>query len=423
MNETRKFLIFFFLLQSAAALVFVCSIFVPPGVYRIGYLAAAAVITVPLLSFFVHSTCRRITAGAETDEITGVKLLGEEDAPADTAAAEAVKSIEEQNRQRREFLDSVSTDIGDKAAVVPVLISQIQAVVEHTDEAAMTLSKSFMNINKLAKQQVSGVSDVFGTLSGNEQAEESVLTSMKEVLKEILDRFGEMMGFIRENKANASKIIEDTEVIKNIVTKIEGITEDSKVLAINAAIEAARAGEEGKGFAVVAQEFRKLSENSESANREIQGIVEAVSDRTNTISRETEESFQRGSEVMEKAKGMLEESLARIDETITDTKTRLGDLSEQAEDLAKQISAIVVSIQFQDITRQRLEHVMEPLEDFKEELESISSRILDDTLSAYRSIKNHTEWLEQKYTMETEKEILRSAMENTAPEAVQEEEK
>ncbi|MFW5768414.1 MAG: methyl-accepting chemotaxis protein [Spirochaetota bacterium] len=423
MNETRKLLIIFFLLQSAAALVFVCSLFVPPGLYRIVYLAAAAVITVPLLSFFVHFTCRRITTEAETDEITGVKLLEEEDAPADTAAVEAVKSIEEQNKRRREFLDSVSADIGDKAAVVPVLISQIQAVVEHTDEAAITLSKSFMNINKLAKQQVSGVSDVFGSLSGNEQAEENVLTSMKVVLEEILDRFGEMMGFIRENKANASKIIEDTEVIKNIVAKIEGITEDSKVLAINAAIEAARAGEEGKGFAVVAQEFRKLSENSESANREIQEIVEAVSDRTNTISRETEASFQRGSEVMEKAKGMLEESLARIDETITDTKTRLGDLSEQAEDLAKQISAIVVSIQFQDITRQRLEHVMEPLEDFKDELESISSRILDDTLSAYRSIKNHAEWLEQKYTMETEKEILRSAMENTAPEAVQEEEK
>jgi methyl-accepting chemotaxis protein len=119
---------------------------------------------------------------------------------------------------------------------------------------------------------------------------------------------------------------------------------------------------------------------------------------------------------------MLEDSLTRIDETITDTKTRLGNLSEQAEDLAKQISAIVVSIQFQDITRQRLEHVMEPLDDFKEELESISARILDDTLSAYRSIKNHAEWLEQKYTMETEKEILRSAMETSAQEAVDEEE-
>ena len=423
MNERHRFLQLFVLLQSAAALLFVCSLLVPAGVYRIVYLAAAAVITVPLMALFMRFTYRRLTTGAETDEITGIQLLDEEGGPAASAAAEAVKDIEEQNRRRREFLDSVSTDIEDKAKVVPVLIKQIRGVIEHTDEAAMTLSKSFMNINKLAKDQVSGVSDVFGSLSGNEKAEESVLTSMKTVLREILDSFGEMMGFIRENKSNASKIIEDTAAIQNIVAKIEGITEDSKVLAINAAIEAARAGEEGKGFAVVAQEFRKLSENSESANREIQDIVEAVSDRSGTISRETEESFQRGNEVMEKAKGMLEESLARIDETITETKSRLGNLSEQAEDLAKQISAIVVSIQFQDITRQRLEHVMEPLGDFKEELESISSRILDDTLSAYRSIKNHTEWLEQKYTMETEKEILRSAMETTAPEAVQEEEK
>lgn len=412
----------FILLQSSAAAVFVCSLLVPPGAYRLIYLIAAAVLTVPLLTLFVRTSYRRMTSDSGDVEITGVKLLEEEGEAADTAAIRAAKDIEEQNRRKREFLDSVSDDIEDKAKVVPVLINQIRAVIEHTDEAAMTLSTSFMNINKLAKQQVSGVSDVFGTLSGEGQTEESVLTSMKEVLREILDSFGEMMGFIRENKANASKIIEDTEAIKNIVTKIEGITEDSKVLAINAAIEAARAGEGGRGFAVVAQEFRKLSENSEAANREIQEIVESVSDKTNTISRETEESFQRGSEVMEKARGMLEDSLTRIDETITDTKTRLGNLSEQAEDLAKQISAIVVSIQFQDITRQRLEHVMEPLDDFKEELESISARILDDTLSAYRSIKNHAEWLEQKYTMETEKEILRSAMETSAQEAVDEEE-
>lgn len=420
MNESSKFLRLFILFQGAAAILFVCSLFIPAGLYRIVYLVSAAVITTPLLYLFVRFSHRRIAEGTGDDEITGVKLIDEENEKTDTTAAEAVKDIEEQDRRRREFIDSVSTDIRDKAAVVPVLINQIRAVIEHTDEAAMTLSQSFMNINKLAKHQVSGVSDVFGTLSGSDQGQENLLTSMKEVLREILDRFQEMMGFIRENKSNALKIIEDTEAIQNIVAKIDGITEDSKVLAINAAIEAARAGEGGRGFAVVAHEFRKLSENSESANREIQQIVGAVSDKTNTISRETEESYQRGTAVMEKARGMLEESLSRIDETITDTKTRLGDLSEHAEGLAKQISAIVVSIQFQDITRQRLEHVVEPLEDFKEELESISSRILDDTLSAYRSIKNHTEWLEQKYTMETEKEILRSAMDTTAPEAEQE---
>jgi methyl-accepting chemotaxis protein len=397
------------------ALLLTGTLFIQPPLYNLIYTAAAAVFTFAAGFTYYYIRLQRNKAErnrlsaklAEAENSGGIGTEQNGTEPGETRIIET-KTVEEIDA----FFTSISTNIRETADVVPVLVKQLQAVIEITDEAAMSLSAGFMNINKQAKSQVSEVGSIFGALaetSSTDSEEGNLLHHLKQVLTTLVAELQTITSFVKENQQAIGKIANDIDTIREIVTKIDGITEDSKVLAINAAIEAARAGEKGQGFAVVASEFRKLSEETESAHREIQGIINQVTDNTQIMLREAENSVQKGNEVSEKAEEILEGTVAEIDKTITETRGSLEELSGHAKELAKNISSIVVSIQFQDITRQRIEHVMEPLEDFAADLTSIAERLRNADTEDFLVKKNQAAMLKEKYTMEQEKEILEAA--------------
>lgn len=138
------------------------------------------------------------------------------------------------------------------------------------------------------------------------------------------------MGQIQDDVNHTAKMIhllgDKSRQIGNIVDTITGLAGQTNLLALNAAIEAARAGEQGRGFAVVADEVRQLAEQSETAAKEIAGIVGSIQKET----LEAVKAMDRGSK--EVADGVA---------VVAASGTAFRDIHQSVKDINRHIKNIV----------------------------------------------------------------------------------
>jgi methyl-accepting chemotaxis protein len=321
---------------------------------------------------------------------------------------------EETQRHVHEFMDEIKplfTLIDTKVHYLPVMAGQLNEVVKQTEGAALEIGSKFTNIVERARTQSKRASEAFVRFSDGSEGSGSLLGLSKQALSDVIGNLRAVSGVMRRTMEDMVDILDSVTNIKRILEDIEYIADQTNLLALNAAIEAARAGEHGRGFAVVADEVRKLSDRSNRAAEEIRGLIINVDSEIREIHDRTEQSATGSSERSTEAEGIVNEALQRLDGFVDEARTDLDLLTAEAESLASDISGIVVSMQFQDITRQRIEHVVTPLMNFKLEIEDATGRIrtLGQKIRQWGSGSRYA-WLEEHYTMESERQVLKSTL-------------
>ncbi len=156
---------------------------------------------------------------------------------------------------------------------------ETQSISNRLFEASQRQNKEIQHASASVLQMAQSINEVEQTATTSAKvAQQSLAAAEKggQVVKSQIDGMNEIRGQIQDTSKRIKRLGESSMEIGEIVELISDITEQTNVLALNAAIQAASAGEAGRGFTVVAEEVQRLAERSGEATKQIEAIVKTI---------------------------------------------------------------------------------------------------------------------------------------------------
>ncbi|HEY3347725.1 MAG TPA: methyl-accepting chemotaxis protein, partial [Nitrospirota bacterium] len=279
--------------------------------------------------------------------------------------------------------------------------------------AAMNLGEKFQDISKRAQEQASIASS---TLGAGEKSRSDGHESVHTLLNETETFVDELIGRLSMASASSMEVLKKTRELSDLTSTVSAILEDiefisdqTSLLSLNAAIEAARAGEQGRGFAVVADEVKKLADRSNESSANSRRIIKSILAKVEDMRKTLEEKSLAGQSQAESSKTEADALFEKISSANDKMEGCVGTLAEKSRVLAEDISKIVFSLQFQDITRQCLEHVNEAMEKMGNDISEVQEDLAEfcEDSGGEEMFNAWANDMDRKYTMESEREILR----------------
>jgi len=273
----------------------------------------------------------------------------------------AIEDHEEVLRSANQRFEQLIAEIGTSAEEVSSSAEELTASADQTTQAVQHIAESVYDMRQGADNQVRSIEESSNAISEISRAVSQIAENAQHVSSNAqhtsqLARAGDdaiqtvshQMDSINRTMSELSNVVrglgERSVQIGEILDAITAISQQTNLLALNAAIEAARAGEHGRGFAVVADEVRKLAEQTGQSAQEItllvasiQGETEAAVKSMEIVAREVHDGLTVAREAGQ--------SFEQIRQSIDVVANQVQDVSSASEQMAIGTERVVHSIQ------------------------------------------------------------------------------
>jgi len=324
---------------------------------------------------------------------------------------DVLKSMAEDNQRRhieelmRRWVD-VAQRYSDAALV---LRREIYTVIQQTEQAVNTIASSFQAvINKATIQARQAMELLEGTQGATSDGTPQSLKDFIQVSDERLTKMADEVVRVADLSVNMVRELDGVQnraqAIDGFLLDVEKLADQTSLLALNADIEAARVGEHGRGFSVVAQEVRRLSQRSHQFSDRIRqhlkevrtGLNKTYGDMRTLSAADMEHALTIKEDVIS-----LTRSLEGKNREVAETVGRINAISKE---IARDVQNVVISLQFHDITSQKLSGMLEPMDDLRRTLFNLMQETLKIDKGLLTKLPENVRWLSRTQETHTETE-------------------
>ncbi|MGR5092388.1 HAMP domain-containing methyl-accepting chemotaxis protein [Vibrio maritimus] len=259
--------------------------------------------------------------------------------------ADLMTSINSMNQSLAQLVGKVSHSVEAVEARMGDLTQNSRQSLEQVEQQSSSLDNIGHSLSEVAVGSEQTASQVQVSSSALVDAKQE-LASGESMLTENHSNMTSLVDAIQNAQQLVEQLSNESQAIGKVTEVIEGLAEQTNLLALNAAIEAARAGEQGRGFAVVADEVRMLASRTTESTTEINAIVQAIRTSTNKV----EQQINEGTTIASDAMGQTHQALSRIQssaeqvELVNEQMESLAATAEQQANATQTISGLVNDI-------------------------------------------------------------------------------